>query len=152
MNSFADQNFDICEHIEETTIEEENIDIEEDQAENILITDENLSTTSSATVGINETTASISENKIRLSKAERQALKEEKIAKRKAAKVAKQEQRKAEREAVIAARKDENKGARIAARKREEDEIEVYNKEPANIKEDKTEEIKKILKKYSART
>ena len=78
MNNFADQNFDIFEHIEETTIEEENIDIEENQTESILITDENLTTTSSATAGISDTTTLNSENKIRLSKAERQALKEEK--------------------------------------------------------------------------
>ena len=30
MNNFADQNFDIFEHIEETTVEEENIDIIDD--------------------------------------------------------------------------------------------------------------------------
>ena len=39
MNNFADQNFDIFEHIEETTIEDENIDVDDNQTETNLITD-----------------------------------------------------------------------------------------------------------------
>ncbi|MDC3231786.1 putative Ig domain-containing protein [Candidatus Pelagibacter sp.] len=150
MNNFADQNFDIFEHIEETTIEEENIDTDDNQSENILITDENLTTTSSATVAINETNSN-SENKIRLTKAERQALKEEKIAKRKAAKIAKQEKRKIDRQAAIAERKAANRAARIAARQGNEEEIEFITTED-NLKEFKTEVFKEMIENSNEST